>query len=240
MELDTEPVSAPDPQQVALDATAQEGWRTVTNGALALEAVLEADWPHLSGPTKVAFRSAISGLREQVSDGEASANAAVSASGVDAYTATKAVEARMTARQAAYEQVRDNAIEDLLAASVPAIPEHTPSAKVAAMGGLLRDAIKSGAKVEKLVTEAIARNDDVALHTLLGDDLWPLYVAQGVDLRALRVSAAEQRWAAGQSFPGSRLLASLCGDAADLGAISRGAGVARFNATKRAEARKRR
>lgn len=144
------------------------------------------------------------------------------------------------ARQAAYEQVRDTAIEDLLAASVPSIPEHTPSAKESAMGALLRDALKMGAKPEDLVTQAIARNDDVALHHLLGDSLWPLYAAKGVDLRALRVSAAEQRWAAGQTFPGSGLLAFLCGDGQSLGAISRDAGVAKFNAVKPAEALKRR
>ncbi len=80
----------------------------------------------------------------------------------------------------------------------------------------------------------------MALHHLLGDSLWPLYVAKGVDLKALRAAAADQRLAAGQSFPGAALYAALKGDAADLGAISRGAGVARFNATKRAEARKRR
>jgi hypothetical protein len=102
--------------------------------------------------------------------------------------------------------------------------EHISEARVASMGGLLRDALKLGAKPEALVKEAIARNDDIALHHLLGDSLWPLYAAKGVDLRALRSAAAEQRWAAGQTFPGSALLAFLCGDGAELGAQARCSG----------------
>ena len=64
--------------------------------------------------------------------------------------------------------------------------------------------------------------------------------AEGVDLKALRASAAEQQLAAGQSFPGSRLLSTLMGEAADLGGRSRNAGVAAFNAVKHCEAKKRR
>jgi hypothetical protein len=107
------------------------------------------------------------------------------------------------------------------------------------MAGMLRDAVKSGAKIEKLVTEAIARQDEVALHLILSGELWPLMIAQGVDIRALRVSAAEQRWAAGQTFPGSSLLAFLCGDGGSLGSAAREAAVNRFNATKRSATIKR-
>jgi hypothetical protein len=100
------------------------------------------------------------------------------------------------------------------------------------MAGMLRDALNMGAKPEALLKEAIARNDDVCLFHLLGDSLWPLMVARNVDMRALRVSAAEQRWAAGQAFPGSALLAFLCGDGASLGSQAKEAAVSRFNATK--------
>jgi hypothetical protein len=83
------------------------------------------------------------------------------------------------------------------------------------------------------VKEAIARNDNAALHHLLGDSLWPLMVAKGVDLRKLRTTAVEQRWAAGQTVPGSGLqgflcfLCFLCGDGEKLGQTSYSTAVVR-------------
>jgi hypothetical protein len=207
---------------------------------MAAESALDADGSRLQSGNFIALRNAISDLRDQVGDGEPTVHAALNSDAAGAQTVTSALDARLKTRAESYAQARQAAIDDLLAASVPPIPEIATEARVASMGGLLRDAIKSGAKVDKLVSEAIARNDNLALNILLGDSLWPLMVAQGVDMRKLRVSAAEQRWAAGQDFPGSTLLGYLCGDGAELGQTSYAAGVAKFNATKRAQTKTRR
>jgi hypothetical protein len=235
MELDTTPAVVRDQVQDALDLTAKQGSDLTMQSAVNAESALGADASLLSGETAYALRVAITAQRAQIADGERSAHYYVNTDeGAMLNASSKAFQERMATREAQHNQARDAAIDELLASSAPVIDSHIPSAKVNSMGGLLRDALNLGAKPEALVKEAIARNDDVALHHLLGDSLWPLYVAKGVDLRALRVSAAEQRWAAGQTFPGSDLLAFLCGDGGSLGVQARDAAVSRFNATKRA------
>jgi len=54
------------------------------------------------------------------------------------------------AREDQYTKARDAAIDELLEASAPTIDEHVLSAKVALSAGLLRDALKMGAKPEAL------------------------------------------------------------------------------------------
>ena len=240
MELDTTPAVVRDPVQDGLEATAKQGSDVTMMGAISAESALSADGSLLSGETAYALRVAITAQRAQISDGERSAHYYVNIDdGARLNAVSKAFQERMATREAQYHQARDAAIDELLAASAPVIDPHIPSAKVASTAALLRDALNLGASPEALVKEAVARNDNIALHHLLGDSLWPLLLAKRTDVRSLRVSAAEQRWAAGQDFPGSKLLAFLCGDGGSLGAQAKDAAVAKFNAVKRSATIKR-
>jgi hypothetical protein len=233
--LDITPAVVRDTTQDALDHTAEQGSNATIQGASDADAALKAGASLLQGETFAALRSAINAQRAQVKDAETSAHYFVNTDdGAQLNSITSSLEARVKSREDAYNQAVAAAVEDLLANSAPVIDQRTPSAKVASMAGLLRDALRMNASPEALVKEAIVRNDAIALHHLLGDSLWPLYAARGTDIRALRVSAAQQRLAAGQSFPGSQLYAFLTGGGASLGAQARDASVARWNATKRA------
>jgi len=226
--------------QDRLDSEAEQGSNAALQGAVNAESALGGGASLLSSDTAYALRTAITAQRQQIADAERVAHAVVKGHPVDAAQYLSMLEARVQERAAQYDQARQAAIGELLAASAPPIDPHVPSGQSAAAAGLLRDALRMGVKPEALVAEAVRRNDDLSLHFLLDGSLWPLYLAKDTNLHQLQASAAEQRWAAAQDFPGSDLLGFLCGDGATLGAQARDAAVARFNSVKRAQTKARR
>jgi hypothetical protein len=149
--LDTTPVEVIDPQQAALDAAAEDGRKIATKGAMNAESALGADGSLLKGETRLALAGAITAARAQVADAERAAHAVVKGHPVDAAQYLTALEARVKAREDQYTKARDAATDELLEACAPTIDEHVPSAKVALSAGLLRDALKMGAKPEALM-----------------------------------------------------------------------------------------